>query len=58
MHAHSAAWASCEKSWCGLQEEGGFLVLGKGDPRVEKALLEGAADVLNSAMTNPMFGVL
>lgn len=30
----------------------------KGDQVFEKAVLEGAGDVLNSALTNPMFGML
>jgi hypothetical protein len=42
----------------GVQEEEGFLVMQKSDAFTEKALLEGAGEVLNSAMTNPMFGVL
>lgn len=41
-----------------LQEQDGFLVMEKVDTFTEKALLEGAGEVLNSAMTNPMFGVL
>lgn len=41
-----------------MQEEEGFLVMQKVDTFTEKALLEGAGEVLSSAMTNPMFGVL
>lgn len=41
-----------------MQEQEGFLVMQKVDTFTEKALLEGAGEVLSSAMTNPMFGVL
>eukprot|EP01025_Chloroclados_australasicus_P033538 TRINITY_DN34241_c2_g1_i1.p1 TRINITY_DN34241_c2_g1~~TRINITY_DN34241_c2_g1_i1.p1 ORF type:complete len:342 (-),score=69.32 TRINITY_DN34241_c2_g1_i1:32-982(-) len=42
----------------GFEEEGEFYVMPKKDPKLEKATLEGAAEVLDSAMTNPMFGML
>ena len=41
-----------------VQEDDGSLVMHKGDEKVERSLLEGAADVLDSAMNNPMFGKL
>lgn len=47
--------------WCDercVQEQEGFLVMQRVDTFTEKALLEGAGEVLSSAMTNPMFGVL
>lgn len=41
-----------------MQEEDGVLVLPKGKEAFEKAVLEGAGSVLDSALNNPMFGVL
>lgn len=41
-----------------MQDEDGVFVLPKKDAKYEKAVLEGAGQVLDSAMTNPMFGTL
>jgi hypothetical protein len=41
-----------------VQKEGTVLVMPKKDPAFQKAVLEGAGAVLNSALTNPMFGML
>lgn len=43
---------------CLMQDEDGVLVLPKKDAKYEKAVLEGAGQVLDSAMNNPMFGTL
>jgi hypothetical protein len=43
---------------CALQEDGEYLVMEKRGAEYEKAVLEGAGDVLTSALTNAMFGVL
>lgn len=41
-----------------VQKEGTVLVMPKKDPAFQKAVLEAAGAVLNSALTNPMFGML
>ena len=43
---------------CWVQDNGEVWTMPKGDASFEKAVLEGAGDVLDSAMNNPMFGVL
>jgi hypothetical protein len=58
MLTHSGHDNAPDQERVGVQEEEGFLVMQKSDAFTEKALLEGAGEVLNSAMTNPMFGVL
>eukprot|EP00892_Ulva_mutabilis_P007889 jgi/Ulvmu1/5472/UM023_0008.1 len=42
----------------GFVEEDGALVLPKKEAPYEKAILEGAGQILDSALTNPMFGAL
>ena len=58
VQATFAARATASNVRCVLQKEETALVMHKGDEAFEKAVLEGAGDVLNSALTNPMFGML